>query len=140
MAILGISTAEVDALVAEPKLISANVVWHPDVNGHKLEARVLVLSSSQLLRLTGKLGERNYSFCLLLNNFPIRRWCTKRRHTNPDKEIIRGPHKHRFDEEHGDNWAYQPNDLTPIDVNLDFAAFLEECNISLTGMYQAIAL
>ena len=139
MGVLNVPEATVNALVDEPKVITANLSWRMVNNSWKLEARVLVVGTTQLLRLTGTCGVRNHSFCLLLNNFPIRRWDMKRRHKNPDNEPISGPHKHRFDEQQGDQWAYKPPDIHAGDVNEDFLAFLSECNIELKGDYQTIA-
>ena len=140
MPIPNISTAEVETLVGEAKVITANLVWFTDGSAFRLEAMVLVVATNQVLRLTGVHGSRNYSFCLLFNNYPIRRWCTRNAHKNPDGEMLSGPHKHRFDEIDGDHWAYKPTDITPTDTNEDLFQFLKECNIEITGTYQAIAL
>lgn len=64
--------AEVAALLAAEKVLSANIRWR--AVGHeryRLEAKVLVPITGVLLTLAGNKGKRNFSFVLLYANYAI---------------------------------------------------------------------
>ncbi len=66
----------------------------------------------------------------------VRRW-DDAIHTNPDGERIEGSHKHYWEPEHEDNYAYPVDDITTDDVDQAFQDFLDECNIEHRGAYTA---
>ena len=57
------------------------------------------------------------------------------KHPNPDGTIIRGPHKHKWNETYEDRQAYVPDDISFGDINREFQDFLKQCNIRLLGTY-----
>lgn len=65
------------------------------------------------------------------------RWDNSTPHTNPDGEVIDEPHKHYWDEEYEDRFAYPVDDIATDDVDQAFMDFLDECNIELQGSYQS---
>jgi len=133
--------AEADRLVAARKVVSALVSWtsdHGRQGGWRVEAKALSTEPRAVFRLLGYIGPRNYSFTLLYNNYPIRKFTKHDRHRVCNK-VFTEPHKHTWDEEKGDYHAYVPNNIDPTnDVNDQFLAFCEECNIRLVGGYQHI--
>ena len=55
----------------------------------------------------------------------------------PNGYIFNGePHKHKWTETYGDEWAYRVDDVPINDVEVALHAFLEECNITVTGNTQ----
>lgn len=132
-----ITQAEADALVAEPKVISANITWRPHQRGYKIDsAAVLTEDTEKVLRLTGWIGPYNRSFVLLFNNYPIRKWTVHRRTKAPDGTTIEGPHKHAWDDDLQDEYAYVPTDIRIGSANEEFEDFLKECNITLLSGIQ----
>jgi hypothetical protein len=78
-------------------------------------------------------GRTNYSFTLLYNNSPIRKYTVHHHHKNPSGEVIYGPHKHTWGDVYLDNCVYVPDDIrsdNPYNALIDFLA---ECNITLAG-------
>lgn len=136
-----ITKAEADAIIAEPKVISANLRWQPWHRGFRLNgstgAAVVALNSEQILKLSGYVGRKNRSFALLFKNQRIRGYCVKSRRRNPDGQIISGPHKHSWEDLDEDSWAYVPTDVRSGDVNIELLDFLTECNVELTSSYRA---
>jgi len=134
------TTLEIATLLAEEKVITANLRWRPWGRGWRLEATVLALTSRKTLELRGFVGPANRSYALLLNSIDIRHLCLSpnARHTNRDGQRFDGLHKHRYDEAAGDSIdAYLPADITkPGDVNAEFLDFITECKIRLEGAYQ----
>lgn len=134
-----VTTDEAEAAVAATKIISGSLHWGTRARAMGrlyLEARVLVPETSELLGLTGVQGARNFSFTLLYRGVPIRKATKHAMHRNPNGEVIREPHKHRWDDVDEDGWAYVPADVrwdNPDDALIDFLA---ECNIRYTGDYQ----
>jgi hypothetical protein len=53
------------------------------------------------------------------------------RHSNPDGEVIDGPHLHIYTEGYGDKWAYPlPDEFTDdISLMVKFVEFLRCCKI-----------
>lgn len=137
-----LTRSEADALVDAPKIVTALATWRSvDRYNRKLEVRVFVPDTRQLLRLVGTIGKRNYSFVLLYNNDPIRKYTKHYSHrdSRTGKRVL-VPHKHVWDQEKADSETYIPNDIDPdSDINEQFAAFCKECNIELQGGYQAVA-
>lgn len=54
-------------------------------------------------------------------------------HTNPDGQVIRGEHKHEWDEMHEDRRAYVPDDIDTTDRDAIVMSFLGECAIMIEG-------
>ena len=131
-----ITKAEADALIAEDKVITANIVWRSWHRGQKMEP-VLVLGtvSGAVLRLLGWIGPRNRSFVLLYNNCPIRKWTVHARTKAPDGTRIDGPHKHTWDDILGDEYAYVPDDIRIGNPWEELEDFLRECNVTLLGSF-----
>ena len=101
-------------VVAQDKVITGNLHWSARGRGAGrlyLEAHVLVPATSELLDLKGFQGGRNFSFSLLYRGVPIRKATKHSQHTNPGGEVIREPHKHRWDDVYEDGIAYIPNDM-----------------------------
>ena len=139
-----ITKTEADAIIAEPKIISANLRWQPWHRGFRLNgltgAAVVASNSQQILKLTGYIGRKNRSLTLLFKNQRIRGYCVKERHRNPDGQIINGPHKHSWEDVDEDNWTYVPTDVRSGDVNVELLDFLTECNVHLTSSYQPLLI
>ena len=137
-----LTNTEVATLLAEDKIITANVRWH-SIGGkygenYSLEATVLAPSSNTALRLAGRKGKRNRSFALLFGGDPIKMITVHAVHCNPDGTRIREPHKHTWDETYEDRQAYVPDDISFGDINREFQDFLKQCNIRLLGTYASI--
>lgn len=134
-----LTQGETEAIIAEPKVITANVSWRslPVSGGRRFlfEASVLVPSRNMLLKLYGRAGKKNYSFSLVYGGEPIRKLTAHARHHNPDCEWLTEPHKHTWDETNEDGHAYVPSDIRTSDVHQALSDFLRECNIDLRGMY-----
>lgn len=106
------------------------------------EVVVLAVESNKILRLTGFVGSigSNRSFALLYRNQPIRKWTVHHHHQNPDGQVLYGAHKHTWDEESEDEWAYVPADIRVGDSNQELRDFLQECNIEVIGAIQGLML
>ncbi len=128
---------EADQLVATRKVVSAPVTWTSEVKDTwRLQTKALAPTFKAAFRLVGYVGKRNYSFALLYNNYPIRRYTKHHRHPFGNKVFI-DPHKHIWDEHNEGRDAYIPEDINPDDdINEQFLAFCKECNIDLIGGYQ----
>lgn len=100
-----------------------------------MEAAVLIPSRDELARVVGHVGKTNFNFALLYGNEPIRRCHKSFEHRNPDGDTVSGIHKHTWDEEYDDQWAYEPEGF-PDEPNNAFVEFLTECNIEMRGNYQ----
>lgn len=141
MASAFLSDQQVVALLAEEKIITANLSWHPwGRRGQRLETTVLATGSSTTLKIVAFSGPTNQSIALLYASMDIRRVCLSgnARHINSDNERFDGLHKHCYDEKDGASRdAYLPNDITePTNMDKSFIEFLRECNIELRGSYQ----
>ncbi len=137
MAIL--TEAEAEKLVAAQKIVSAQVRWIRHPRSWRLEiARVFVVPTRQLLDLHGVIGKTNHSFALVYQGYSIRKYTKHFEHRVAGK-VFREPHKHFWTDEWGEDDAYVPQDIDPnSDVNAQFLAFCNECNIELVGGYQAV--
>lgn len=129
-----------DQLVDARKVISEKVTWKQETRGsRRLKATALSLDPRAKFTVTGYIGKKNYSFALLYRNYPIRRFTAHARHIF-DNKLFTEPHKHVWDEVNEDGDAYIPEDINPEDdINNQFLAFCEECNINLVGGYQRVA-
>lgn len=128
---------ELEALYSEEKSIRGeDLIWRWDSNSNcsRLEASVITSGGIELLlRATFR---KRYSFALLHRKTQlIRQWDTKR-HKNPDRSVVVGPHKHRPMAKYGKSLAYNVDDIPPDDVKEGLLAFLKECNIKVVGYYQ----
>jgi hypothetical protein len=130
---------EADNLIKIRKIVSASVSWFPCINGSwRLDVKALAQEAHSFLIIKGCIGKDNYSFALLFNNTPIRKY-TKHAMHKFQNQIIIEPHKHTWDEEFEDKKVYIPNDINPKDnINDQFLAFCKECNIELLGGYQSV--
>ncbi len=139
-----LSKAEAEALLAEEKLITANIRWQPlkskSGRRYRFEVVVLVPSRNVALKLHGQVAKTNRSFVLIFGGDPIRKYTVHAKHRNPDGTVIREPHKHLWDEVNEDGYAYIPKDITPGDPNREFVDFLKQCNIRLLGSYTPFLL
>ncbi len=133
-----LSTQEADDLLRERKVITANLYWRPEGRGFKLEATVLSIVSSKPLKLHGYVGPVRRSLALLFQSVAIRRLCIGGSHRNPDGNLIRGLHKHLYDDQADDRIAYIPQDINEGNINNEFMDFLRECSIVLEGTYQSL--
>jgi len=130
---------EADKLVAERKLITSSVSWKPTGNySWRLDAKSLTKNTKEILLLKGYIGRDNYSFTLLYNNIPIRKFTKHLKHTWNGVTYYE-PHKHIWDEQTEDKEVYIPKDIDPnSDVSSQFLAFCNECNVELKGGYQTL--
>lgn len=135
-----LTKAEADAILAEPKVITANISWRslPAGGGRRflLETSVLVPSKNLLLKLYGRVGKTNYSFALVHAGDPIRKLTAHARHHNPGCEWLTQTHIHIWDEANEDGQAYIPSEIITSDVHQALHDFLKECNINLRGTYK----
>ncbi len=128
-----ITKAEADALIAEPKVISANINWRVEQRWQRMDDVTVLAESGEVLRLTGKIGPYNRSYVVLYKNHPIRKWTFHRRTRAPDGSLIEGPHKHTWDDELADEYAYVPDNIRIGDPYEELEDFLKECNITVLG-------
>lgn len=132
-----VTAAQADVLLAEPKVIAANLVWRRDHGSYRLEATVLAEDSGELPKLAGYVGRRNRSFVLLYRNTPIRKYTVHRLHIDPEtKDKVTDPHKHTWDDVYEDGKTYLPDDIRIGDPNEELIDFLQECNITARGSYE----
>ena len=138
MATLKPTRSEADELIAARKIITSSITWKTDREFLRLEAKALEPERQAIFRLVGCIGKRNYSFCLLYRNFPIRKFTKHAKHRFQGEEIEE-PHKHVWDEVTNSSEVYIPDDINPNDnLNDQFLAFCHECNIELRGGYQRV--
>ena len=96
-------------MLAEPKVIAANLLWQFVQMAYRLEATVLAEESSELLKLRGYVGRSNRSFVLLYRNTPIRKYTVHPVHIDHETgERTTEPHKHTWDEVNQDRKVYLP--------------------------------
>jgi len=134
-----VTNAEVEAILKADKVITSTLRWssRSSAKGRLyLEARVLAPDTSELLDFKGVRGKTNYSYALLWRGVPIRKATLHFQHTNPDGQHIGEPHKHRWDENDEDGWAYVPDDMHWDNPDQALLDFLAECKIRYTGTYQ----
>ena len=123
-------------MLAEPKVIAANLMWMSDHRAYRLEATVLAEESGELLKLRGYVGRSNRSFVLLYRNTPIRKYTVHWLHIDYETgEKTAEPHKHTWDEINQDRKVYLPDDIRIGNANHELIDFLRECNITLRGAY-----
>lgn len=130
-----ITKAEIDWIHDMDKVMEADWEWIRRGPNYEGEAKVYCLNEDINLLLKGWKREA-YGFCLLYKTSRIiRRWDNITPHTNPDGEVIDGPHKHYWDGNHEDGFAYAVDDVATNDVDRAFQDFLEEESIEHTGSY-----
>ena len=135
---MAVTAAEADGIVGLSKIIASNVGWKQFPPIYRLEANALVVDSDVVCRIKGFVGRTNHSFVLLYKNTPIRKWTAHDRHRNPATgEVVKGPHKHTWDDVYEDKLVYIPDDIRIGDINVEFQDFLAECNIVMRGRYTA---
>jgi hypothetical protein len=62
----------------------------------------------------------------------LARFCSYKRHTNPDGTVFEGPHLHLYDEDYADAIAYPVSELglkETFSLVDGFSAFIKYCNI-----------
>ena len=126
-----------DKLTKIKKVVTSSVSWKSvSKNVWRLETRALTTTTKEILILKGYIGRDNYSFALLYNNIPIRKFTKHHKHTWNGVDYLK-PHKHIWDEVTEDKEVYIPDDIdTSKDVSTQFIAFCNECNIEIKGGYQ----
>ena len=133
-----VTKAQADTVLAEPKVIAANLLWRFDRICYRLEATVLAEESGELMKLRGYVGRKNRSFVLLYRNTPVRKYTVHPLHTDYETgEKTTEPHKHTWDEINLDRKVYLPDDIRIGDANDELIDFLRECNIMLRGAYSS---
>jgi hypothetical protein len=132
---------QADKLVKAKKTITSSVSWKSaGKNIWRLEARALTTNTKEILILKGYIGKVNYSFVLLYNNNPIRKFTKHYRHTWNGIVYLK-PHKHVWNEVTEDKEVYIPGDIDPQnDISHQFLAFCTECNVEIKGGYQTFLL
>lgn len=132
-----------DALHRTDKIIPSTLHWRPLPEGRfRIEATVLAPLENEILKLCCNIGKDNYSFSLLYQGYPIRKYTKHFLHRSRSTgEKLRRPHKHTWDEESEDDKAYIPQDISPeVSIDDQLLAFLKEENIKLQSGYQRILL
>ena len=131
-----VTKTQADIILAESKVIAANLMWRFDRRAYRLEATMLAEDSGELLKLRGYVGPRSRSFALLYRNTPIRKYTVHHMHIDHETgEKTSEPHKHTWDEINKDRKTYLPDDIRIGDANRELIDFLRECNITLRGAY-----
>ncbi len=139
-----IAQEDFDALLANPaKEVRGDVIWTRHQGGAPaVSFRAEVHVDPPIpLRVIGRFnpGTRKLSFALIHGRagriYGLDLGAT---HRNPDKTILRGTHKHRWQENSGDRIAYRPNDITaewddPVSVWKQFCA---EANLRHSGVLE----
>lgn len=128
---------QADKMTKMKKVITSSVSWKSaSKNVWRLEARALTTTTKEILILKGYIGRDNYSFVLLYNNIPIRKFTKHHKHTWNGTDYFK-PHKHIWDEVTEDKEVYIPDDIDASkDVSTQFIAFCNECNVEIKGGYQ----
>lgn len=136
-----LSEKEREQIYTEEKIIYGNTIeWRFKDGSLKLKVPVLRPNGEELT-LFGVYGRRGQiSFSLNYRKTVLIRRFDHRIHTNPDGRKILGPHKHKWTESHGDNIAYEVNDIPVERLDDALQAFLKECNITVEGPYQMVIL
>lgn len=130
-----VTKSEIDRIYDMDKVIEEDWEWERAGGSLVGEATVFCLKEDINLVLKGW-KRRKYGFCLLYKSSKVvRRWDFSTPHTNPDGEVIDEPHKHYWDEDYEDAFAYAVDDVTTSDVDEAFNDFLDECNIRHEGGY-----
>ncbi len=125
---------EADKLVNMEKVVISSMDWESTANGQwRFEAKAVSVDNNEVFVLRGYIGHINYSFTLLYQNIPIRKYTKHNRHRFKGKDYTE-PHKHVWDEKTEDKEVYIPTDIKPDD-NLDyqFLDFCKECNTNVSG-------
>jgi hypothetical protein len=140
-----LSEKDIDDLLFNGNLtIDKNIRWKLKSGQRYYEFRVPVLNTYQgniqNLELIGtKNAQLNkYSFALMLDDRRIRGVCPYVSHINrhPKREIVKAPHKHKWDDHCQDSYAYIPPDITNVkDIHQTFNEFLKECFIIHKGTF-----
>ena len=121
--------------------ITTPVLWRQR-DGY-LTARLPIPHTTYAIFLDLKKNTRlpRYSFQLVVNGYPARRFCSDQPHTNPrdcaDLPTLkaRGYHKHRWTDLTGDECVYIPEDMTAASIEVAFDEFCEECGITFGGLW-----
>lgn len=135
-----LSEKERDEIYAEEKILFGELIQWKGINGSFRLKVPVYRQNGEELTLYANYGKRRYSFALHhRKTLLIRRWdyC---KHKNPDGTILKGPHKHKWTDDHADNFAYEVNDIPVDNLNEALEAFLKECNITVEGQYQTVIL
>lgn len=136
-----LSELERDEIYYEPKEVDSDtLVWEPRGKKDRFYLKAPIRrANGEELYLRAYYSQDRYSFALLYRGtILIRRWDFER-HQNPDPEghiFDCAPHKHKWTEEYGDEWAYAVEDVPTNDVEKALQAFLKECNIVVIGPTQ----
>ena len=128
-------------LTDKSKQVSGNIIWvadedHSPASGFKTpihsEAGYPLVVCGYFNPMSGKL-----SFAIIhQSSGRIYALDLGADHRNPDGDMTGDPHKHRWREGSGDNWAYSPEDITepwnrPLQV---WEQFCSEANVAHSGM------
>ncbi len=141
-----LSENDIDELIHNGKLtITKNIKWKSKSGQLFLEFRVPVENyfrgNSLNLQLVGTKSSltMNYTFALTLDyTVRIRGLCPYKNHINRNsvREKIDAPHKHKWNDQCQDAFAYKPFDITNVnDIQGTFWEFLKECNIVYEGTF-----
>lgn len=112
-----VTKAEIDRIYAMEKVIEED--WDWEERGSNIVGEATVYCLNEDITLVLKAWKRqNYGFCLLYKGSKIvRRWDSSTPHINPDGGTIEQPHKHYWDENHEDKFAYPVDDIATNDLD-----------------------
>lgn len=130
---------EAEAILQAEKYVENPVYWVSSGNDRqRFDIEVFFRhehNPNAMLALRGNVGKTNYSFCLLYNNHPIRKY-TKHGPHKIGSQIFREPHKHVWNGYSENQEAYIPDDIDPTqDIEAQLEAFCQECNIKIVSHY-----
>jgi hypothetical protein len=134
-----LTRAEAEAMLLAEKWVNDTVIWVAKTSTRwTLDVTVFIPKWHEQLHLHGQIGRTNYSFALLYENYPIRKY-TKHAPHLIGNQVFYEPHKHIWNGHTENNEAYIPEDIDPhADINDQFLAFCQECPISFRSLYQPI--
>ncbi len=126
-----LSTAKIYSHTTTVELVPGTSVEYQveDVDGH--EFFVLDVWCARRNAQKGRIQLRYQRSVVLA------RLCTAVPHTNPDHEVLRGPHLHRYREEYDDKWAEQVEPFTDLAQAIEF--FCNKINLAVPDVQGGIS-
>ena len=138
---MSLTNAEVARVLAARKLVTERIEWRARPGRTpKWECAFSVripVGDDPGLAVLGRIEATSNQYetrcAFIYAGICIRRWESRGRHRNPDKQWIVGAHKHLWDETDEDRLAYVPNDIDVTDRDTVLMSFLDECSITIGG-------
>ena len=136
-----LTNAEVERVLAVPKTVTEQIEWRARPGKTpKWECAFSVripVGDEPGLAVLGRIEATSNQYetrcAFIYAGVCIRRWESRGPHQNPDKQWIKGEHKHEWNETHEDRLAYVPDDINVTSRDTILMSFLEECSITIGG-------